>query len=193
MKRLHIFFIITLLITTLFPILLSFYGDLDTWETFGAYIGFIFLGMCFIALGLFISATTENQMIAAIVTFGALLLIWIMKFLKNTVPTDKTAGLIFALVLVNALATLIYFSIRRTAVAAALGASFNAGVLLTFLLIPEIYIGFIGKVLGWVSPVERYGEFALGILNFHTILYYISFSTFFLFLTGRVLDKKRWI
>lgn len=58
-------FFITIALTGFYAMVLSFHGDIDGWETLGSYIGFILLGCSFISIGLFISATTENQMIAA--------------------------------------------------------------------------------------------------------------------------------
>jgi ABC-2 type transport system permease protein len=184
---------ITLVITFIYPLIISFHGSLDTWETVGSYIGFLLLGCSFIAVGLFISSTTENQVIAAIVTFAALLLVWIMDYLKQTVPTDKTAGIIFAAVLVAALALWLYFSTRHFILSIAVGVV-GAGIVLLFVFLKQdIFTGFIGEVLGWLSPVERYQDFSLGLLKLDAIVYYISFSAFFLFLTVRLIDKKRWI
>ena len=44
-----------------------------------------------------------------------------------------------------------------------------------------------------VLPIfDRYSEFAYGILNISTIIYYLSIVVIFLFLTTRVLEKRRW-
>ncbi|HUX22285.1 MAG TPA: ABC transporter permease subunit, partial [Spirochaetia bacterium] len=89
-------FTITLVITIFYAILISVYGDLDVWQTVGGYIGFFLIGCAFISIGLFVSATTENQVVAAIITFGALLLAYIMDAIQSGVPTDGTSGIIFA-------------------------------------------------------------------------------------------------
>ena len=51
----------------------------------GSYIGFILLWGAFISIGLFISALTESQMIAAIVTFGVLLLVFYMDWIAANI------------------------------------------------------------------------------------------------------------
>lgn len=67
---------ITLVITAILPTLVYFYsvyqlanpiGNIDTGSTWGAYIGLILLGASFVAIGLFASAITTNQIIAFIV------------------------------------------------------------------------------------------------------------------------------
>lgn len=48
------------------------------------------------------------------------------------------------------------------------------------------------KVIGWFSLLSRYSEFQSGILNIGNVIYYLSFIFAFLFLTVRVIDKKRY-
>ena len=50
----------------------------------------------------------------------------------------------------------------------------------------------ISKIIGWFSLLSRYGEFQSGILNFESVIYYLSFIFVFLFLTVRVIDRKRY-
>jgi ABC-2 type transport system permease protein len=47
----------------------------------------LLLGSAFIALGLFISTLTANQIVAGTLTFGALLLLWILGWLDNPAAT----------------------------------------------------------------------------------------------------------
>lgn len=52
--------------------------------------------------------------------------------------------------------------------------------------------GTIAKVLNWISLLSRYDDFNRGILNFASIVYYLSFIALMLFLTVRVIEKRRW-
>jgi ABC-2 type transport system permease protein len=47
------------------------------------YLGLFLLGAAFIAIGLFFSSVTDNQIVAAVLTFGALLLFWIISWASN--------------------------------------------------------------------------------------------------------------
>jgi gliding motility-associated transport system permease protein len=61
-------FVIALLIPTLaYALFISAVGDLDWGVVIGGYIGAIFLGGAYVAIGLFASALTRNQIIACIV------------------------------------------------------------------------------------------------------------------------------
>ena len=47
-------------------------------------------------------------------------------------------------------------------------------------------------VISWISIMSRFSNFTTGILDFSSILYYLSISGVFLLLTVRVYDKRRW-
>lgn len=58
------FMFITLILTFTMPITLAFLGNVDFGPIIGGYLGALFLGGAYLALGLFISSLTKNQIIA---------------------------------------------------------------------------------------------------------------------------------
>ncbi|OPY58389.1 MAG: ABC-2 family transporter protein [Pelotomaculum sp. PtaU1.Bin035] len=52
--------------------------------------------------------------------------------------------------------------------------------------------GDVSKALNWFSIFSRYDDLNRGILGVDTIIYYLSFVFVFLFLTIRVIEKRRW-
>jgi len=104
----------------------------------GGYIAFLLIGACYVAIGVFASSLTENQIVAAIISFAILLLINII---------DPIASFIG---------------------------------------------GFPAKVLDMFSLLSRYEALNSGIFDITSIIYYLSFTAVFLFLTTRVIDKRRW-
>lgn len=71
------------------------------------------------------------------------------------------------------------------------------GVVLLFLMylasaLSSVIGGLGGKILNWFSIMERFTEFSNGILAVSPIVYFISFTAVFLFLTSRVIERKRW-
>jgi len=59
------------------------YGNPNSATLFGSLFGVILVGAAFIAIGLFISALTENQMVAAIGTMGAILFLLLIDLLNS--------------------------------------------------------------------------------------------------------------
>lgn len=185
-------FVLILMLTALYAVVIALHGPLDTRETVSAYIGFILMGSVFISIGLFISATTENQVSSALGTFGALLVLWFMDMIRTAVPAGQGAGMFFASVLAIALAVWIYSYTRNIYLAAVVFAFMIIILLIAVFTRQDVFIGFIGKVLGWISPVERYRSFAMGVIRINGVIYYLSLTGCFLFLTVRLIDRKRW-
>lgn len=69
----------TLLLLSLhLPLLLSVWVEVYWQPLFASYLGLFLLGGVFIAMGLFASALTENQIIAAVISFGILIVLWVV-------------------------------------------------------------------------------------------------------------------
>jgi ABC-2 type transport system permease protein len=71
--------------TFIYPVLLVFLGEPELMPIVTGYIGLILLGAAFISLGLFTSSLTENQIIAASMSFGILFVFWLMSYSVNLV------------------------------------------------------------------------------------------------------------
>jgi ABC-2 type transport system permease protein len=187
-------FFLTLVVTLAYPVMMSFFsfGPLAWPEILGGYLGFLLLGSAFIAVGLFFSSVTDNQIIAAVVTFGALLVIWILDYIAQYLPSDAVSGLVFLSAAAIGVAALVFFSTRNIYITAASTAVMAGGIVTGYLLKRAFFEGLITKVLDWFSLLKRYNDFSLGILGLSPIVYYLSFSAAFIFLTVRMIDKRRW-
>ena len=185
-------FLITVAITLLYPIALSFHGRMDWPMIIGTYVGFILIGASFISVGLFISQAVDGAVGAAILTFCALVITFIIDFLQPSMPTAEIAGLVW-LVILLALPIFGLFNAGKNVPVTILAALLVGIVLLILWFVSrDSFTGLVGKSLGWISLTRRYGSFAMGILKLDAILYYLSFSGFFLFLTVQGLEKRRW-
>ncbi len=83
--------LIAMLLSTVPSVLLLFgLSQPDLGVVLSGYLGLLFMGAALVALGLFISSLTENQIIAAVVSFGAVLLFWILSWTSAT--TEERIG-----------------------------------------------------------------------------------------------------
>lgn len=78
-------FLAIIAISFLYPAILIAFGAQVTAKLIGGYIGFILLGASFISVGVFASALTESQIIAAIISFVGLIIMWIADGIGNMV------------------------------------------------------------------------------------------------------------
>lgn len=85
-----VIFIVTLALTSYYVILLYWYGDPDTGPIMSGYLGFILYGAATLAVGILASAMTSNQLVAAVLSFGILLILILLNLV--TVAVSGTAN-----------------------------------------------------------------------------------------------------
>jgi ABC-2 type transport system permease protein len=73
-----------LAVTAVYIAILFIYGRPEWRPLVAGYLGLLLLGSCFIAVGLFISSTTKNQMVAGAATFVVGLLFWIVSWFADS-------------------------------------------------------------------------------------------------------------
>jgi ABC-2 type transport system permease protein len=74
-----------LLLVSIIPVAILFgLGDPEWKPVLAGYLGLLLLGSCFISLGLFVSSTTSNQVVAGGVTFVVALMFWIINWAADT-------------------------------------------------------------------------------------------------------------
>ncbi|PYN44204.1 MAG: hypothetical protein DMD95_11550 [Candidatus Rokuibacteriota bacterium] len=65
-------------LTVLYPGMVMYFARLEWGPVLTGYLGLLLMGATFIAVGVFASSLTENQIVASITTFGVLLIFWIL-------------------------------------------------------------------------------------------------------------------
>jgi ABC-2 type transport system permease protein len=71
-------FCLMIVLTGLYPLLMWMFGTVEGGPLLSGYLGLLFLGAAFLSVGVFASSLTENQIVAAVITFGTLLFFWII-------------------------------------------------------------------------------------------------------------------
>jgi len=74
------FFSLLILLTLCYPLVLSTIWSLEVGPLIASYLGFILLGLLFVSSGIFISSLTENQILAAMGSYGLLLFFWFVSW-----------------------------------------------------------------------------------------------------------------
>jgi ABC-2 type transport system permease protein len=72
--------------TLTYPAMLTYFTRVEWGPLLTGYIGLLLMGGMFLAVGLFASSLTENQIVAAIVAFGVLLVFWIIGWIAEFSP-----------------------------------------------------------------------------------------------------------
>ncbi len=132
------FFIATLALTFWYVLMLEWRGNPDMGPLLSGYLGIILYGGAAIAVGLLASSFTSNQIVAAVMSLGILVL---LTFLE--VAADQVTGVT-------------------------------------------------STIVGQMGMTTHFDDFIRGVIDTGNIVYYISLTAVFLFLTVRSLETRRW-
>lgn len=134
-------FMLSYSVTLVFQVILAFQeGITVNWLIYvGNILGIGLMGSALIALGIFVSSLTENQLVAAVCSFAATYVIY---------SFDNLASI--------------------------------------------INVAWLTSVVEVISFVGRYTTFTEGIIDYSNIVFFVGFAAIFIFLTVRVLDKRRY-
>jgi ABC-2 type transport system permease protein len=72
--------------TLVYPAVLAYFARVEWGPLLAGYLGFLLMGALFLAVGLFASSLTENQIVAALITFAVLLMLWIIGWAADFAP-----------------------------------------------------------------------------------------------------------
>jgi ABC-2 type transport system permease protein len=88
-------FFALLLVSTFVPMAaLYLYGSPASGPIFTAYLGLLLYGLSIVAIGLFISTLTENQIIAAVLSFGMIMVLWLVDAMANYADSPTSKGVL---------------------------------------------------------------------------------------------------
>ncbi len=114
---------------------------LDAGMVGGMYLGIFLSGCLFLAMGCFTSSLTRSQVVAAMISLAAGVLLLIVAYLAQVIPATE---------------------------------QWPAQLLLYFNLFKQM------------------DDFTRGVVDTRTVIFYVSLTFFFLFLTLRVVESRRW-
>lgn len=179
-------------IAALYPLILRTLGEVAYGSAYLALFSFFLLGAALIAVGMFMSSLTESQVIAAVTSFGVLLLMYMMKSLSALVPQTKEASLICFLVLSAVLALVLYSLTKNTAVSVVLFAALAFVTAVFYYFKSAAFAGLFGKVISYLAIFERFLDLTEGVFDLTAVVYLISVAFFFVYLTCRSVEKRRY-
>ena len=155
--------------------------------------GFFFLGLCLLAIGVFISSCSFNTMTAGAMTFSAILLIMLAPNVYEVLPERARYTYIFAAVLIAAAAAWMYLvtgDLRAAAATAVLG---GGGLGLAAYMIPDRFDHGLAGIISWCSLTERFQEFCEGSFSISSTVFFLSLAALFLYMTSWQIESRRWL
>ena len=175
-----------------YPLLLSQYGQVSFATAWGALVGFFLLSAALAAIGLLISALTENQAVAAGLCFVVMMLLYFMSNLASFVSDTPAASLAALLLAVLLLAVLVRLFTRSTPLAGLTAVIGCGGLLVWYLAAADQFEGLFDRIMESLSVFERFYTFIDGVFDLTGVLYFLSIIAVALFLTVQTMEKRRW-
>lgn len=134
-----VFYAFLWLPTVTYAVLVAIYSEIDWGVVAAGYLGILLVGALLLAVGMFASALTSNQIIAAVISFAVLLALITVSFLDYFVTGEL---------------------LRET--------------------------------IAYASLTQHMPELGKGVLDTRRLVFYLSGTGFFLFLTSRALESGKW-
>ncbi len=185
-------YLVPIVILCFYPLILRQYGEVTLGSAYSAILGFFLLGCANLAIGVFMSAVTESQVIAAVLTFLVLFACHVTEgissFFSETAFTSYAAFVVVLAVLTWGLYTMIH----NTFISVTIGVAAEVALLIAYLTKASIFEGAIQKVLNIFNISGHFDNFINGILDIQVIIYFLSVVIVCIFLTVQSIAKRRW-
>lgn len=176
----------------LYPVLLSAYGTIYVLSGVNAVIGFFFMGAALLAVGMFASSVTDNQAVAALLSFAVMLVSYLITFIAGDLAAGAFSSFAI-LTLCAAVAGAVFWFMTKNAPASIGAASLiEIAMAVIYIIRPGAFENLFPELVARFSLFERFGPFSSGAFDLGAVVYYISLSALFLYMTVRSFDKRRW-
>ncbi len=154
---------------------------------------FFLLGCVYAAIGMFLSALTESQIIAFISTFGILLVLYLWDGILSMLPGSAVSGLVGVLVILSVIAFYIYHMTDNIVLAGGIGiVGIIAGAVVYFVK-SDLYENLLSNLLGRLALADVFTDITSNsIVDVTGIVLYLSIIAVFAFLTVQAIQKRRW-
>ena len=176
----------------LYPLIIMQFGALNMKLIYTTLAAFFLLGAALMSVGLFISSLTESQVAAAVLTLVAMLILYFISSLATFVPNEGRASLIALCAVVAVFALILLALTRNSLVALLVAAAGVGGLCAAYMASPDGFTGLFARIMGQLSLFDRFDVFVSGVLDLTGVVYFLSVSGVFLFLTVQSLEKRRW-
>ncbi|MBQ2031673.1 MAG: ABC transporter permease [Lachnospiraceae bacterium] len=183
---------IACLFVCFYPLILHNYGATNYAVAYTTILAFFLLGCTYMAIGMFISALTESQVFAAVVTFIVILFTLMIDMLVAMLPTGHLLALGVLIGLALIISVITYVMMKSKIVTGAFAVISVGGLITAYLINEQWFDGSLAKVFGWISVQSRFSLFRFGIVDISSYVYYLSMIFLFVFLTVQAIKKRRW-
>ena len=187
-----VLYLVPLAIIAVYPLVFARFGEVYLPTSYGSIFAFFLLGAALLAVGMFISSLTENQGLAAGVGIAAVLFNYYSVSLSEYVSANPLGSVIALLALICALGLIIKFLTGSGSLGYWVGLALAFVTVAAYMVNADALEGLLPEVMSALSLFERFYVFVNGVFDLKAVVFYLSVTGFFLFLTVQSLEKRRY-
>ena len=181
------------LIFCLFPLLIKMNGTAYLKTDYISIGVFFLLGCVYVAIGMFMSALTESQMIAFITTFGLLLVLYLWNGIIGFLPSSAIGSLIGLIVVFTIIIAYVYHMTENWMLSAVLEVLGIVASVATYIVKSSLFENLLTKILGKLALADVFTDITNNhIVDITGIVLYLSVIAIFIVLTIQAIQKRRW-
>lgn len=181
------------LIFCLFPLLIKMNGTAYLKTDYISIGVFFLLGCVYVAIGMFMSALTESQMIAFITTFGLLLILYLWNGIIGFLPSSAIGSLIGLIVVFTIIIAYVYHMTENWMLSAVLEVLGIVASVATYIVKSSLFENLLTKILGKLALADVFTDITNNhIVDITGIVLYLSVIAIFIVLTIQAIQKRRW-
>ena len=186
-------YLIPVLVSCLCPLIIAMNGTAYLKADYSAVLAFFLYGAVEISVGLFISALTESQIIAAVGTFGTLLVLYLWDGLIDYLPVTASGSLVGLLVILILICLLLHSLSNSYKVSGSVLAVGAAAIVGFYLKDSSSFASLLPNALGKFSLSGVFTNFVNNqVFDVAGLAMYVSVAALMVFLTVQVVQKRRW-
>lgn len=185
-------FAVPLGVYALYPLLMKALGAANFAASYSGLLAYIFLGAALIAVCMYLSTLTENQIVAALSGFGVLLVCYLMPAIQTLFTAGSSLALVVFAIILGAASLIIGLRSRSLVLGGGVFAVGCIALAVLFSVRSAALTTAFSEVLGALALFEPFLNFVNGLFDVTALVYYAGVAGLFLFLTGQALEKRRW-
>lgn len=187
-----IVFLAPLIVTAVYPLIFSQYGEVYLLTAYGSLFAFFLMGAALIAVGMFISSLTDSQGFAAGISIALFLFNYYSVTLAENISASYFGAALGVGILALALGAVVYHLTKSLTI------GYGAGMLLLIAAIITVFVDasalarLLPSTMEALSLFGRFSAFVNGVFDMTSVVFYLSVIAFFLLLTVQSLEKRRY-
>ncbi len=185
-------FAVPLGVYALYPLLMKALGAANFAASYSSLLAYFFLGAALIAVCMYLSTLTENQIVATLSGFGVLLVCYLMPAIQTLFTAGSSLALVVFAIILGAASLIIGLRSRSLVLGGGVFAVGCIALAVLFSVRSAALTTAFSAVLGALALFEPFLNFVNGLFDVTALVYYAGVAGLFLFLTGQALEKRRW-